>query len=77
MCIRDRFKVVYKLSDASEGVTCGYMDHSDNIWSVSYTHLDVYKRQGTSCVVPAAGYGLWRTAGSWRIRERKPCPGTG
>ena len=21
---------MYKLSDASEGVTCGYMDHSDN-----------------------------------------------
>ena len=37
-----RFRVVYKLSDASEGVTCGHMDHSD-------TYMVV--RQGLYCTL--------------------------
>lgn len=43
----DRFKVVYKLSDASEGVTCGYMDHSDNIWLCGKDSIVLYNIKDT------------------------------
>ena len=29
---RDDFKMVYKLPDTSEAISCGYLDRNDNIW---------------------------------------------
>ena len=51
MCIRDSqwfkepIEVTDKIIDALYDVTKGIIDQLVSIYSVSYTHLDVYKRQ--------------------------------
>ena len=43
--IEDRFNISLELTDVS------WFDYEDryNVMAVSYTHLDVYKRQSQSC----------------------------
>ena len=46
MCIRDRYVVANKEKALDAGVLLlGHLVKGESIISVSYTHLDVYKRQ--------------------------------
>ena len=46
MCIRDRFlEGLFALRQQREAMLNGYRAHLVRAWPVSYTHLDVYKRQ--------------------------------
>ena len=52
MCIRDRFLIVYpsvvENKDAMP-IAMGFLVLTQSLGPVSYTHLDVYKRQGKNC----------------------------
>ena len=50
----DRFVQIYNMynywnKDYHAFVRYSYIDQEDNVWPVSYTHLDVYKRQMCCC----------------------------
>ena len=53
MCIRDRTDGRRTISQVTSTVD-GYLSDMNNVMAVSYTHLDVYKRQG---MVDAAAVG--------------------
>ena len=40
--LRDQFRMVYQLSDVSDDVTCGYMDHNQNIWLCTQDSIRLY-----------------------------------
>ena len=54
MCIRDRDRTVVPLRAVSEAFDCrvDWIEELDRVVTVSYTHLDVYKRQEFDGVVP-------------------------
>ena len=41
------------------------------VWSVSYTHLDVYKRQNSLCACVCGGLGLYTYSNYGKSLKRK------
>ena len=68
MCIRDRPKgevdkatgIALQIEEDGKTKRCTITDELDELRAVSYTHLDVYKRQG----VPCEGVPIRRSGGA-------------
>ena len=57
MCIRDRGEMEHSLICEMGNIMCGSYINALAAVTVSYTHLDVYKRQGTGGIISAPSFG--------------------